>query len=533
MNIIDALRDPKVFAPHFKAGTWDAWIAFLAALFALPMSEQQLAIYRQHTGRRSPPTSPSLEAWLVIGRRGGKSFILALIAVFLACFFDWRPFLGPGEVGTIMIVAQDRRGARTIMRFALGLLKSIPMLRQQIENVTQESITLRNNIVIEIHTASFRSVRGYTVIAALLDELAYWEVDADAAQPDHEVLNAIRPSMATIPGALMLCASSPHSRKGALWDAYNKHFAKDGDDILVWQADTRSMNPSVPQSFIDRHMVEDPIRASAEYGATFRAELEQLISREAVSACTSWGVRERAPQADQTYLAFTDPCGGSGEDSMTLCIAHLDYIRKIVVIDALREAKPTFSPEIVASEFSALMKTYGIATCYSDRWGGDWVKEQFAKFGVMIEPAPKTKYGLYLDLLATINSKRVELLEHQRCFNQAVSLERRANRGAENIDHPPGQHDDLINSVAGAVSVALTRGVFTFDWAWIDDTQLPPADATDVSEGQRKEREAAAFQARRLADHVRALELSHLGLNEFGLRKSIWDHLPGRTMIWR
>src|SRR5262245_43016641 len=84
----------------------------------------------------------------------GKSFCLALIAIFLGCFHDWRPFLGPGEVGTIMVVAQDRKGARTIMRFALGLLQAVPMLKRQIESVTQESITLRNSVVIEIHTAS-------------------------------------------------------------------------------------------------------------------------------------------------------------------------------------------------------------------------------------------------------------------------------------------------------------------------------------------------------------------------------------------
>jgi hypothetical protein len=44
--------------------------------------------------------------------------------------------------------------------------------------------------------------------------------------------------MATIPGAMLLCASSPYARRGALWDAHRRHFGKDGDPILVWQADT-------------------------------------------------------------------------------------------------------------------------------------------------------------------------------------------------------------------------------------------------------------------------------------------------------
>ena len=56
-----------------------------------------------------------------IGRRGGKSFVLAVIAVFLACFKDWRPYLGPGEIGTVMIIAKDRAQARSIKRYISGL----------------------------------------------------------------------------------------------------------------------------------------------------------------------------------------------------------------------------------------------------------------------------------------------------------------------------------------------------------------------------------------------------------------------------
>ena len=57
MNILHALDDPKVFGPFFKGDTWAAWRVFLAALFALPMTAEQIAIYRQHTGRTAPPSA--------------------------------------------------------------------------------------------------------------------------------------------------------------------------------------------------------------------------------------------------------------------------------------------------------------------------------------------------------------------------------------------------------------------------------------------------------------------------------------------
>jgi hypothetical protein len=117
ITILEAIADSHLFAPHFKdRQTWTAWSAFLAALFALPLTPEQLAIYQRHTGRSTPPCAPLHEAWLVCGRRAGKSFILALVAVFLATCRDWRCYLGPGEVGTVMLIARDRRQARVLKR---------------------------------------------------------------------------------------------------------------------------------------------------------------------------------------------------------------------------------------------------------------------------------------------------------------------------------------------------------------------------------------------------------------------------------
>jgi len=67
-----------------------------------------------------PDPAGYLEAWLICGRRSGKSFILALIASYLAVFKDWREHLAPGEVATIMVLASDRKQARAIFRFYIS-----------------------------------------------------------------------------------------------------------------------------------------------------------------------------------------------------------------------------------------------------------------------------------------------------------------------------------------------------------------------------------------------------------------------------
>jgi hypothetical protein len=452
ISIIEACEDPEIFGSWFKDKlTWVAWFAFLKVMFGLCLTDAELAIFKQCTGRTAPRAGGYLEATLVVGRRGGKSLILALIAAFLSAFYDWSPFLTGGERGTIMIIATDRRQAATIFKYLRGML-GIKLLGGMIQRETSDTIDLSNSITIEIQTANFRTIRGRTVVAALADELAFWMGD-DSANPDSEIIGALRPAMATVPGALMLKASSPYSRRGVLWNDHRKHFGQDDSATLVWQADTRTMNPSVPQSFIDAAVEDDPSAAAAEYGAQFRSDVESFISREAIEAVTSFGVFERGHISGQRYYAYTDPSGGSA-DSMTLAIGHLEQrnSEKVVILDAVRERRPPFSPESVVDEFAQLLRLYGVTQVRGDRYAGEWPRERFKVHGIDYQVSDETTSDTYRDFLPIVNSKQCDLLDHPRLFGQLVSLERKTSRGGRDlISHPPGAHDDIATSVADVV----------------------------------------------------------------------------------
>jgi hypothetical protein len=131
VTLLDAIRDPALFGPFFRdRDSWHAWEAFLTGLLGLPLTDAQAAIFRQHTGRTRAPSSAAREAWLIVGRRGGKSRIAALVAVFLACFRDYSGILAPGERGTLPVIASDRYQARTVFGYITGLLDGVPMLAQ-------------------------------------------------------------------------------------------------------------------------------------------------------------------------------------------------------------------------------------------------------------------------------------------------------------------------------------------------------------------------------------------------------------------
>jgi hypothetical protein len=57
--------------------------------------------------------------------------------------------------------------------------------------------------------------------------------------------------------ALVIGSSTPYGMSGVLFDAYDRFHAKEDPVNIVWQAPTRVMNPTVPQSFIDAEFERD------------------------------------------------------------------------------------------------------------------------------------------------------------------------------------------------------------------------------------------------------------------------------------
>ena len=111
-----------------------------------------------------------------------------------------------------MVIATDRKQARIILRYIRALLQ-VPLLAQTVQRETAEGFDLDNSVTIEVHTASFRSTRGYAIVAALCDEIAFWPAE-DAAEPDYQILDALRPGMAQFPNPMLLAASSPYGKEG-------------------------------------------------------------------------------------------------------------------------------------------------------------------------------------------------------------------------------------------------------------------------------------------------------------------------------
>jgi hypothetical protein len=141
MDILAAIDDANLIGASIRApASWAPWRALLAAAFGLPLSSDELALYRQCTARAEAPTAPFKYLWLCCGRRAGKSFCMALIAVFLAAFRNWRKYLSVGERAIVLLVAADREQAKILHRYCQGILRP-PILQSLVLNVTARSVS--------------------------------------------------------------------------------------------------------------------------------------------------------------------------------------------------------------------------------------------------------------------------------------------------------------------------------------------------------------------------------------------------------
>lgn len=461
--------------------TWEAWRTFWRAVYALPMSAADLERFTRHTGRQTPPAAPVREAWLIVGRRGGKSRSAALAALYQGLRRDYSTLLAPGERGVVPVLAADRAQSRATLGYLKGLLQ-LPAFAPYCARILKDRVDLTTGVEIRVHTASFRTTRGYTLVGVICEEVAYWLSDDTGSNPDSEILGALRPGMATVPGALLLGLSSPYATKGELYKAHTRYTGTDDPAGLAWNADTATMNPAVDPAVIADAFADDPVAAASEYGqggtVQFRRDVESLFDPEAVRAVTVPGRRELPPVAGVRYVAFVDPSGGS-QDAFTLAIAHAEQGR--TVLDVVRERRPPFSPEAVVQEYATLLTQYRCTKVTGDRYGGEWPRERFRLAGILYSCSTRTRSDLYRELLPAVNAARVELLDMPRLAAQLVGLERHVARsGADTVDHAPGGHDDVANAAAGALVLAGARARPTLT-VWIPGVNVT---LTDPVEGE-------------------------------------------------
>lgn len=450
MNIIDAIRDKDLFRPLFKdLKTWSAWMTFFKALDGLKMTDEDNTLYQKCTNRKTIPKEGFGEAYAIVGARGGKSYASALLAVHTALFRDWQKHLARGERAYVFCVATDRFQAKQVLSYIKGILELFP--DEVAKDLTWE-IELKNGITISVKTCNYRAGRGFSTCCVILDELGFYR-DEHSANPAEEILSSLLPRL--LPNGKLIGISTPYGKFGYLYQIYKDYFGKEQDDILVWKAPTKVMNPTFSDALIKRFFRRDKVAARSEYGGEFREDVSQFLTEEDVDAAME-DCEFRYAEKSITYIAFCDPSGGR-QDAFTLSIGHPE--NGVVCIDRIEEIQAPLDPDTVVSDFCKILKQYRIWQITGDRYAGEWVSSAFKKNGIKYNVSEFDKSQIYLESQPLFSMKKIKLPKSEKLKTQLISLERKTRSGGRDlVDHPSGLHDDISNSVCG-VAVGISQEI--------------------------------------------------------------------------
>lgn len=452
-SIIDAVSDDHWFGAIFKdKESWRPWFIYLKSISGLPLNENDLELFKKCTGRTKPLEKPVREVWSICGRRSGKSFVSAVIAVYLAVFKDFQKYLPIGGMGKIMIIAADKKQATNIFQYVDGIL-NLPAFEGLVLKSLVWEIILRNRISIEIKTCDYRTLRGFQCVACILDEICFFRVEGKS--PADEILRALRPSLRVIPESLLISVSTPYSRAGPMWEIYREKFGKDDPKTLVWRADARTMNPLIDQEMIDDALREDPEGARAEWLAEFRTDVAAFLDPIIIENSIIPNRHELPKIEGVQYKGFADPSGGAGGDSFCLAIGHAEKSGRIVIDRLCESLNP--NPQKTIEEYAEVLKGYGVRSVKGDKYAGEFVSQGFKACGITYEASEKTKSELYLEFQPKLNQGLVELLDNKKLVSQLRSLERKTRSGGkDSVDNFYG-HDDLSNCLAGVVWMCVGK----------------------------------------------------------------------------
>jgi hypothetical protein len=420
----------------------------LKAMYGLELSPAELDIFRRATGREIYEPTEHQEATVIVGRQGGKtSRIGALIAAYEACRDHG---LKRGERAYVLLIAPVTKQAQIGLGFIRNLFLTSPLLKNKVVKFRMNEIELDNGVTIACYPCSQITIRGLRVVAAVLDEVGFWRDEVTAANPAEDVLNALRPAMATFTNHKLIKISTPYRKEGVLWRDYKERAER---DYLVWQLPSAEMNPTLSSSFLEKERQRDEESFRREYEAQFTDHIEGWIGFETLEQCVINSCTVRPPVTDAIYAAAVDPAFKS--DDFALAIAHrlpdgqiiLDYT---ATWTGTREAPLGY--EWVCGEIARILKLYELNTVAGDQHCAAIIQQEFLKLGICYKEmtfGAGTRLDLFGNLKHLLIQRKIQILDKPELLRQLRGLEEhKTNRGNIDVRSAYGVKDDLAVAVA-------------------------------------------------------------------------------------
>lgn len=433
------------------------------------------------------------EADLIVGRRGGKTALVAGIGCYklykLLNLRDPQAYYGlqPGSPIDFTMMAQDGEGSdRLLAAFRADVNHApffAPFLRhagdelQFISEADRNGRDVASSIKVVSLACTTNSVRGPSSILLLLDEFAFYRnqigsnSDAmyEAAAPATMQFKAggVREGKRE---SMILIITSPGLKIGKYYTLYRDAMEEgNASETLAFRCSTAEMNPRSDANFLHRQYRANPEKFMAEYGGEFlgtsgtfapAAIIEQCVdserknvehfSPELVGRKFFWGL-DLGIRKDATALAVSH-WEKLPERGVTLVF---DYIsRKMVGLGQYTDVKELPLDELLAWIFEVHQQL----PCFdgaTDQFGGAWfvqlLKSKEVEGMNLLHLTPAINSQMYLTLRNLMENKQVIFPDNPEFLQEMKLLEASwANKYQIKVEAPneKNAHDDMADAVA-------------------------------------------------------------------------------------
>lgn len=418
---------------------------------------------------------------LIIGRRGGKTTLAAMLAIFCAIKMNWRPYLHKTPAATVAILSHSTDFSAEVLELIKELIEGSPVLRRLIDKSKKhtqttfnlkvpffekrggKSVLVYSRVTIKVGAASKKTIRGKAICALLCDEIAFWNLDEKAAEKDEDILRAARPSLMQFrEHGFLFKLSSPGIKQGELYKDYTRSRIKDPDDpnklpknYVVFKAPSWVWNDVVLLKEFQEEYAFDPSGFDCEYRSNFVDSISNFILPEFVDLCTQRGVSFVTPEPnmrDVTYSASIDAAFKSDRFAFTLLGWDGHRIKQYVMKTWQGTRQKPVQASEVAKYIRNVLKDYRTSRVHADQFAFQPLREIFDQFGITLEEATFTntfKKQIYFNLKKLIHNKNIDLLDNEIMLNEIKQLQvEQTTTGTVRIGHPPGGHDDAADCLA-------------------------------------------------------------------------------------
>lgn len=419
------------------------------------------------------------DLWAMAGRRSGKTSEMGALVFAYECVLGGHlAYSRPGVPTMALLVSQTKDISIKNLNAIRSTLEESPLLKGEVASWTPEQIRLKNGIVIEAVAPNMKNQRGIAVPVLGMDEVAFWYSDSESANPDYEVLRAVRPAMIQFPHRKRFAISSAYTREGILYDAVtagtrgrsteNEKLQKRFRKSLVVVATTALMaNPRVRRVDLQEERDSDEEAFEREFLSRFSDTITGFLNKALIADAITPGVGEREPlprpgqptDPSPTYVTAIDT--GFRRDSFACVVGHYDPV-KGVVVDAVRRFTPAkgaaVNPDAVLQELAPLWADYRIDIVHADQGQYESFQALAEKYDIVVANTDFTgtsKPKIMANLQQLVNRKKIQLLDPAVNQTAAVmveelkSLERTILPSrAVQIKAPGTKHDDMAMCLA-------------------------------------------------------------------------------------